>query len=263
MSQSLSLRDYILLEARHTPLRPPALMALIGVAVVAINHVLLPALPQPVLAFMARGFQLSGMGGVLLLNDFMVQYFAPFFVGLIGLVRILVTAREEHQLELFLVKPMTATDFLVGRTLPILITTLGVGLLIAGAMASASVPYTRGAEPISTAGAFGAGCVLIALVLVQLSALGIAFVGMRDSFHALLVACIVWLAPLMPTATFLYRPDVFEPRPHLTAWIVLPTLIWNDKTTAWIGPLSLLCVLPLCALLVHAAGLRLARTDAA
>ena len=60
------------------------------------------------------------------------------------------------------------------------------------------------------AGALGGGLFLVALAVALLSALLPLLVRMRDGFHALLVASAVWVAPLMPTAAFMYRPDAFE-----------------------------------------------------
>jgi hypothetical protein len=256
-----SLRDYFLLEARHTPRRAPVLMTLAGASAIALCHLIFPRLPQKALAFMERGFLLRDMPAVLLFNDITAVYFAAFFVGLTGMLEVVVTPREEHRLELLLAKPVRPGAFLAARTWPVLATTLAVGVVVSAASAIAIGMEAASGASVSMMGGFGSGLSLTGLVLVQLSALGVGLVRMRDGFHALLVACGVWLLPMIPTATFLYRPDAFEGHEGLTSSIVLATLIWNDATLAWLGPVLLLAAIPICALLVRAGGALLERTD--
>jgi hypothetical protein len=74
------------------------------------------------------------------------------------------------------------------------------------------------------------------MVLIQLSILNIIFIKIRERFYALMIACLVWFAPMMPSAAFIYRPDLFEGHDRLMAGFVLVTFIWNDKDWEWLGP---------------------------
>jgi hypothetical protein len=61
----------------------------------------------------------------------------------------------------------------------------------------------------------------------------------------------------------LYRPDLYEGRGALADALVLPSLLWHQATSAWLGPLLLAVVaLPVAVLLSRVAGALLGRTDA-
>jgi hypothetical protein len=255
-----SLRDYRLLEARHASWRVPALTAAVGVALVVLTHLLFVRMPRQVIVFMERAFQLRDMGGVLLANDYLAVYLIVFFVGVVGMLGVVVTAREEHQLELLLSKPVRAAQFLAARTWPVLASTAGVGLVMALTCAIAIQPYTGPGASVSSRGAFGASLMLAALALVLLSLLNVFFLWVRDGFHALLIAFVAWFLPMLPTATYLYRPDLFEGRELLLATVMV-NLVWYDATLAWLGPLAFGGSLVSAALFLWLGGVVLERTD--
>lgn len=256
-----SLRDYLLLELRHAPLRAPLAMALWGVLAVLGTHALLVRFPPRVIHFLEQAFRLQGMAAVLLLNDLLAAYFTTFFVGLAGLLAAVVSPREEKQLELLMAKPLRPRVLLTARVGPVLAGAGAAGLIVSAVTAAALRPHLTPADQVTAAGALGSGLSLVALALALLSILLPIFVRMRDSFHALMIACFVWLAPLIPTAAFIYRPDVFDGHPRLSATIVLSTLLWNDATSAWLGPAALALSLPLCTLMLTLAAHLLERTD--
>lgn len=259
---TLRLRDHLRREWGQAPRRGPLLMALVGVACVLFNHLILPRFPAGVIAFMRRGFVLEDLAGVLLFNDLIGVYFPTFFVGLAGSLGVVVTAREEQRLELLLAKPVRAADFVAARMVPVLASTAGVGLAIAVATALAAALHTGVGTSVSPAGALGGGLALTGLAVVLIAALQIPFVRVRDPFVGLLVAAGLWLATVIPTAVLLYRPDAFAGRPALLHAIAMPSLIWHEATLAWLGPLVLALALPLAALLARAAGALLERSDA-
>src|SRR5690606_3271203 len=123
---TLTLGDHILREWRHTSWRAPVIMALVGAGCVVFNHLVLPVFPERVIAFMRVGFLLEDMAGVLVFNDLMGVYMPTFFVGLSGSLGVVLSAREEHRLELLLAKPVRASDFIAARTLPVLAWTAAV-----------------------------------------------------------------------------------------------------------------------------------------
>ncbi|MDI1479584.1 hypothetical protein [Polyangium sp. y55x31] len=261
MSETASLRDYFLLEARHTPRRAPIAAAILGGLCVLATHELLVRFPPSAIHFLERAFDLQGIAAVLLINDLMAAYFAPFFVGLAGLLGAIVTAREEDQLEVLLAKPMRARVLLAARVWPILGAAAGAGAAVSIVTGLSIAAHLVPGDMVSAAGALGGGLFLTAFALLLLVMLLPLLVRMRDAFHALLVGSLVWLAPLMPSAVMIYRPDLYEGRAALRSAITLPSLVWHDAAAAWVGPLALLLSAPLCALFVRIAGRVLERTD--
>ncbi|KYG01882.1 hypothetical protein BE21_55620 [Sorangium cellulosum] len=257
-----SLRGYFALEARRAPRRTSLVAAIAGALVVLGTHALLVRMPAQLIRFMEQAFGIEGMAAVLLINDLLATYFVAYFVALAGLVDATVTAREEHRLEILLAKPIRARVLLAARTAPSLLAGAGAGVAVAACTALAVAPYIEANDMVSAAGALGGGLALVALALALLSALLPLLVRMRDSFHALLVASAVWIAPLLPTAAFMYRPDAFEAREGLRNAIVLASLLWNDAASAWLGPVALAIAVPLAALAIAAAGVLLERADA-
>jgi len=253
------LRDYFLLEARHAPRKVPIAMALWGVLAIPGTHALVVRLPTRVIRFMEEAFLVKGMAAVLVANDLVAVYFATFFAGITGLLSTLVAAREEHRLEILLAKPVSPTTLVLARAAPVLVSSAVAGALVAAATALSIRPYLAPDDPVSVGGALGGGLFLVALALVLLAALTPFLVQARDGLHALLVASVVWLAPMIPTAVLIYRPDLFEGRAPLRSTIVLITLVWHDSVFAWLGPLALGGALLWCVALISLAGRVLAR----
>jgi ABC-type transport system involved in multi-copper enzyme maturation permease subunit len=259
---TLTLRDHVLREWRHNPQRAPAVPALVGVACVLFNHLVLPLFPERVIEFMKHGFRLEDMAGVLALNDLMGVYFPTFFVGLASSLGVVLIAREEHRLELLLAKPVRARDFVTARVLPVLAWTAAVGVSISAACAIAVAMHAGVGTSVSPAGALGSGLFLTALAVVLIAALQIPFVRIRDPFMGLLLASGLWFCTLIPTAVLLYRPDAYEGRAAVANSLVLPSLLWHDASLAWLGPLLLVAALPIAAWFARAAGAMLERADA-
>ncbi|XYH96171.1 hypothetical protein ACMHYB_51660 [Sorangium sp. So ce1128] len=259
----VSLRDYRLLEARHAPRRGPLLATAVGVALVAGTHALLPRMPRQAIALMERAFHLEDMGGVLLANDYLAVSLIAFLAGVSGLLGAIVGPREERQLDLLLSKPVPASDFLAARVWPVLLSAVVAGAVMAIACGLAVAPHAGDGASVTVGGAIGASLALTALSVVELALLTPIFVRVADAFHALLIAFVVWFVPLLPTAAFLYRPDLFEGRHVMTSLTVMTSLIWHDRALTWLGPLALLVALAVAALSVHLAGLVLERADSA
>lgn len=257
-----SIRDLVSLELRHAPRRGAVSVALLGALVIALTHLVLPLLPERAIALMRVGFRLEDLGGVLVVNDLIAVYFAAYFVGLAGSLGVVLMAREEHRLEILLAKPVRAGDLIVARSLPALLSSLFVGVVIAVAVAVAVAVHPDIGGSVTPAGALGGGLGLTGLALVLVAALQLAFVRMRDPFLALLVAALAWFVTVVPAAVLLYRPDLFDGRDVLADVIVLASWVWNDATSVWLGPLVVVVAVPLAWLLVRAAGDLMARSDA-
>ena len=102
---------------------------------------------------------------------------------------------------------------------------------------------------------------MTALVLLQLTALSLAFVRVVESMNAVLLALLVALVPMLPSAVYVYRPDLFADRPELAATTVLANLVWYDDALAWLGPALLLLALACAVVGVRAGGRLLASAD--
>lgn len=254
--QGDNFKEYRRLEFLHAPWRAGWAALLVGVAAVAGCQWLIPRLPAVAVELMRVGFRLGDMAGVVLFNDYAAVYFFAFFAGLIGLLGVVAVPREERRLEVLLVKPVPAATLVAARTWPVLAMAALVGLGTSAACAT-SAWLLRG--EIGPAGAFGAGAMMTAVVVLELAALGAAFVRIKDTMLAVLIALLTAIAPLMPTATFLYRPDVYDGREALASAIVTANLVWYADTLAWLGPLALGGALVAAAGLVRASGHRLAR----
>ncbi len=259
MHPMFSLADYRRAELRRAPYRIAVLAGLAGVGMIAGCQLLFPIMPAQVIDFLRVAFHLTDLGGVVLFNDYAAVYFCAFFVGMFGLLGVVVGPREEHQLELLLCKPVPAADFLAARTWPVLAMTTLVGLTLALACAAATAPFLGAHSSVSAAGALGAGLAMTAIVIVQLTALGVVFVRITESMNAVLLALIVVLLPMTPTATYLYRPDLFADHPQLASATVLANLVWYDATLVWLGPTMLLAALLIAVVGVRAGGRMLTR----
>lgn len=258
----VSVAQLVRLEWRHGSSRPVIVMTLAGLGALAAGHVILSLVPERVITFMRLGFLLDDFGSVLLLNDLLAVYLLTFLVGITGALSVVIVAREEHGLELLLAKPVSAMDLVTARSVPVLARMLGtgVGISLGCGLVTALHPGV-GDDAVTASGALGGGLALTALALVLVALLMIAFVRLREPFHALLLASFVWLLTTMPAAVLLYRPDAFDGRPALRETVVLATLVWNDAALAWLGWVLLLAALPLALGLVRLSGHVLAHMD--
>lgn len=254
--------DYILFEVRRAPRRAALATAIGGVLAVLGTHTLLLRFPEGAIRFMEQAFRIEGLASVLLINDLLAAYFVTFFLGLGGLLDATVTAREEGRLELLLAKPLRARVLLAARASPILVTAGLVGAVVALAIELTVPRYLVPGEAITAAGALGSSLTLVGLGVILLSALLPVFVLLRDRLHALLIAAMVWLGPVLPVGFFIYRPDLFDGGRGIASFLLLPSLLWHDSVATWLGPATLAASLPFAAMMLTLAGWVLERTDA-
>ncbi len=251
------LHDYRRAEANHAPRSLAVQAGLGGVVAIAGCQLLFPRMPAQVIDFLQQAFDLPDIAAVILFNDYLAVYFVAFFVGMFGLLGVVVGPREDHRLELLLAKPVPAADFLAARTWPVLWLTALVGVVLSLACVAATLPY-RGETTVTAAGALGAGLAVTGLVLLQMTVLSVLFIRIRDSMNATMLALMFALVPMIPAAVYLYRPDVFAGKPTLTSAIVLANLVWHDAQLVWLGPLILMLALACTALGVRTGGRLLA-----
>ena len=260
MALAKAHRDYLRFEAMRAPRRAALATALGGGVAVLGAHALVLRLPASMWRFMEQAFRVEGMASILLVNDLLAAYFVTFFLGLGGLLDATVTAREEGRLEILLAKPVRARLLVAARAVPILVTATAAGIVVAIAIAVTVPRYLSPGDAISAGGTLGAALFLVALGALALSALLPVLVVLRDRLLALLLAALVWLAPVLPTGFFIYRPDLFGD--GAASFTVLPALLWHDGVAAWLGPVALGAALPFGAAMVVLAGRILERSDA-
>jgi ABC-2 type transport system permease protein len=227
-----------------------------GIGEIALMHALVPRLPKQAITFLQQGFHLNHIAAVLFCNDIVAVYFAAFFAGLAALSRVIIALREEPQLEPLLARPVTRAEFLAARSYFVLGSAFLAGMIVSIGCVIATKPVDG--NPTST-GALGAAAAITAMVLIQLSILNILFVRIRNTLYALLIACFVWLVPMMPSAAFLYRPDLFEGHDRLMASFVMVTFISNDKDWVWLGPTLLVVAVLFSILCIRLGGFLLDR----
>ncbi len=216
---------YVQAELRAGLGPAPLFGLLFGLALIGASQWIMPRVPESAIALLGRSYHLDGLGPVMLLNDLLAVSTVLFFVGVSQLAAVIVTPREERQLDLLLSKPVSPTTFLAARTLPALASTLVLGTLLSAACALAMVPYAGG--QVSASIGFATSLGVTAITLVQLAVASLVYVRVTDGFQALLVAFALWLTPLLPTSIYLYRPDLFTSRPGLAEGVVMPAnLIW-------------------------------------
>ncbi|QRK06331.1 hypothetical protein JQX13_40525 [Archangium violaceum] len=235
-----TLRRYRLLEARHAVGWVPLLSLFVGIILVVLTAALIPRLPTAVNAFMERAFLIRGLGAVILLNEYIGIYFLAFFCGATGLMRALVEPRENRSLELLLSKPISRGAFLVARVGPVLLASTVVGVAMSLATALLVRPFTGDGATVSVAGALGSGLVFTALAVLLLSVLVVPLLRVRDALQGFLIAFVLWLVPVLPSAVLLYRPDLFDGRERLRELIVLgANFIWFDASMPLLGVIAL------------------------
>jgi ABC-type Na+ efflux pump permease subunit len=241
-----ALLRYRSLEARHAAGWIPGVSLLVGIAVVLLTAWLIPLLPAQVNTFMERAFMIRGLGAVVLVNQYVGIYLLPFFAGAAGLMRVLVEPRENRSLEMLLSKPISRRVFLEARVAPVLLSSALVGVVMTGVTALAVRPLTGEGSSVSVAGTLGAGLILTSLAVLLLALLVVPLLLVRDSFQGLLIAFLVWVGPMMPSALLIYRPDLYEGRERLRELIALgPNLIWFDASMLRLGLLAVVVALGL------------------
>ena len=250
------------LEWRHGSSKSAIGMTLAGILGVALTHLVIPAMPEHAIELLRVGFLLDDLRSVLLINDLFAVYFTTFFLGISGALGVVLLARQEHRLELLLVKPIRTDEFITARAIPVLLRTLVTGVLVSLAMGP-FIALTTPEGSVSALEAIGAGVSLTAIALVLVAAFLPLFVKLRDPFDAILIASGIWLLTVVPLIVLLYQPQTFEGHSALRESLVLATLIWNAPTFAWLGWLMLALAIPLSLVLARISGVLLARGDAA
>lgn len=192
----------------------------------------LPAFPDSVRQFFARVFQLPGWPEIVVANGLTGILFFVFWVGAFDVFTITVVPREERTLDLYLAKPLSRRQYMLGRLIPIMATITGLGIVAAVvlwmALASAGLGFPLPAY-------IGASAIVIAWTVCLVAITNVAVLFVHETYSAALTAFAVMMVALLPDSIYMYRPDVFAGAPLLRSLIVFPlTLMWNlDFTASW------------------------------
>jgi hypothetical protein len=249
------LSPYARAELRRA-VRPRHLVLLaLGAAIAVLDAVITPLLPELALEFMRTSLRLSSLADLILVNDYLGLYFIVFFAGAFELLRVYVGPAESRELDLYLAKPIGRAHFIAARSAPALAVTvaLGVGITVANALTLRLWLGDVALLPIVAAGA-----VITAACLALLALLDLVFLRLREVEHAVLLAFVVGVAPLLPTSVLIYRPDLFTA--ELSPAIGFPaSLLWRGGMSLGTAAGALALASMIAAALVVVAGRRLER----
>ncbi len=253
----MTLTDpYVREELRRALGRRHLVLLGLGVAVAAIDAVITPRLPGFALEFLRTSLRLESMADLILVNDYLGQYFLVAIAGAFELLRVYVGPAEARELDLYLAKPIGRARFLAARSAPALasVLLLGVGLSLANALTL--WPWLGSAALVPV---LSAGLTITAASLALMAILNLAFLGLREVEHAVLLAFAAIVAPLLPTSVLIYRPDLFE-GPSISPALAFPaSLLWGGGVSPGTAALALAAAVGLTVGLVAVAARRLDR----
>lgn len=249
------LSPYARAELRRA-VRPRHLVLLaLGAAIAVVDAVVTPLLPELAQDFLRASLRLESLADLILVNDYLGLYFIVFFAGAFELLRVYVGPAESRELDLYLAKPIGRAHFVAARSAPALAVTvvLGVGITIANAL---TLKLWLG--DVALAPIVAAGAVITAACLALLALLDVVFLRLREVEHAVLVAFVVGVAPLLPTSVLIYRPDLLAG--GSSPVIGFPaSLLWHGGMSLGTAAAALAAASLLAAALVVVAGRRLDR----
>jgi hypothetical protein len=231
-------------------------LLLLGVAIAVVDAVLTPRLPGLALDFLRSSLRLGSMADLILVNDYLGLYMIVLFAGAFELMRVYVGPAEARELDLYLAKPIGRAHFIAARSAPALLATLVVG---AGISIANAVTLRLWLGDVALVPILAAGVMITAFVLVQLAALNLTYLWLREVEHAVLLAFALAIAPLLSTSVLIYRPDLFA-GVELNMMSAFPaSLLWHGGVSLGVALGALGFALVFTALLVGIAARRLDR----
>ncbi|SDH57076.1 hypothetical protein SAMN05421505_11852 [Sinosporangium album] len=257
MTTPTAYAAYTRLEARAA-LRPHHPWACALLVVIGIGDGLLPGIPS-IQHFFEAVFGARNGVHTILINDYTGLLCVIYWVGVFDLLRVYVTPAEERRLALYLTKPISRTRYFVSKLAPtMLILTL---VNVVGMLAAAGGVLAFAGPADFRPGAFIATSLMVfALAVVMLAIANLAFLFVRDTYNAILVAAAVFIAAVLPGGMYMYRPDLFSPA--LKDLLVFPAnLLWHEDDAPAIAAIGVPLMLAAAAVLTALAAWRLNRTD--
>ena len=219
----------------------------------------MPGFPESVYRFFQRIFQLHGWSEIVVANDLAGLVFFIYWIGVFDVLAIYVVPLEERHLDLYLSKPLSRSQYMLARLIPIMLILTALYVISAFvhwfALAAAGLNYPLWPY-------LGASAVVCAWTLCLVGIVNLAILAARETYTAALIAFIPIAVSILPGMIYMYRPDVFEGAPLVRAIFVFPmTLLWHpDFSAHWGIPLGALLVC-VTVVLVAASGQRMEKRD--
>jgi hypothetical protein len=206
-----------------------ALLSIVGVAVAA----WLPHWPETIYRFFNRLFQLEGWSAIVLANNLTGFIFFLYWFGIVDILKVYVVPFEENYLDLWLSKPVRRGSYMLARTLPTFAVITAAGAIAGVVHGIGMTAFGLELDPAAYAGTIAA---VLGVVLFMLAMANLALLFLRDSFAALVVAFVVFMASFVPSIVYMYRPDAFAGSAFLRDVLIFPTsLLWYPETAAAYG----------------------------
>lgn len=253
--------DYLKQEARAA-IRFHHLAVMLGclIATVGISF-LLPTMPESIYRFFKKVFSLNNWTEIILINDFTGVFFALFWVGVVDLLRVYVLPKEEGYLGLLLAKPLSRTQYLFARALPVFTVIFVMGIVLS-LFLPLKIALINGAADLHLARVVCAGLVTTALVLALLALLNLIFLFAGETYYAVLLAFLLFALVVLPSGVYVYRPDIFQFHTALRDLFVFPgNLLWHGSELLNLMPLILFVSIIGAALLLLCGGWRLKKME--
>jgi ABC-type transport system involved in multi-copper enzyme maturation permease subunit len=255
------LSNHVRHEVR-TAVRAHHLAMLLGLAVLSVGLSFgMPRFPPAVYRFFLKVFAMRSWTEIIVVNDLMGLLFGLYWIGVVDLLRVYVVPREEGFLDILLSKPIGRTQYLFARVLPSFAVIGAVGAVLS-LFLPLKIALINGTADLDVAGVFCTGLATTAAALVLLALLNLVFLYTRETYHAVTVAVLLYMAAAMPGAVFMYRPDVYAAHPLVRSLLVFPpNLLWFSAMLPRWMPGLVLAAVGVTAVLLAAGGRRLQRVD--
>jgi hypothetical protein len=217
------------------PRHVAVLMLLAGMGVIL--ALWMPLWPDSVFRFFTRIFHLDGWSEIVLFNNLAGFLYCLYWLGVFDLLRIYVQPLEEGYLDILLSKPVRRRDYLVAKTVPSFVVLVAMGAVAAVVHAGAMAAVGLELEPRAYAGTIAA---ILGFTLLLLGVANLLMLTVRDTFAALVVAFVPFMAAMLPGIVYMYRPDFYAAAPGIADVIVFPAnLLWYPEVaTAWGLPIA-------------------------
>lgn len=225
------------------------------------TSLLMPGMPETIFRFFKKVFILQNWTEIVLINDFMGLFYGLFWVGVIDLLRVYVLPKEEGYLSLLLAKPLSRSQYLFGKVLPIFAVILVLGLVLS-LFLPLKIALLNGTADLQVISVVVAGIITTMLALFLLALLNVVFLFAQETYYAVLWAFLLFTLTVLPFGIFIYRPDVYQTQPALRTLLVFPgNLLWMSGDLPRLLPYLFLIVGLSGALLLVGSSWRLKKMD--
>lgn len=147
-------------------------------------------------------------------------------------------------------KPLSRTQYLFARALPVFGVIAGMGIVLS-LFLPLKIALINGAADLRLPAVRCAGVVITALALTLLALLKFMFLFTPETYYAALLAFVVFTLAVLPAAIFMYRPDVFQDQALLRDLMVFPgNLLWLSELSPRITSVIMLAAAVIILLLL-------------